>query len=508
MNSIVLFLLVPFVTALAQAMLNGRPRAERAIGVASTVGLAVWSFVVLGEVDANGIQVSMMGGHAAPYGISFVADRLACIMLCLSTSVGAVALVYSLSTVTEAQEKYFFHPLSQIALLGVNWSFLTGDLFNMFVAYEVMLIGSYGVMMVGASRAQVRQTLMYVAVNLVGGTLFVAGIALVYATTGTVNMADLARYTTGLTGERAAIVTTASMVLMLVFALEAAVFPVFFWLPDAYPVVPAGVNGFFAGLMTKVGVYSLLRVFVMTFRQEGNEVVTHTLLVLSGFTMILGVLGAVCQWDIRRILSWHVISQVGYMVMGVGLTSNPALARMATAGTVFYIVHHIVVKSSLFLLGDLAEHVTGRRGLKHMGGAMVLAPAVAVMFFIAAVSLAGMPPFSGFLSKLLLIRAGLEGGNWIVVTLAIATGFLTITSMMKIWSYVFWGSPHESGTAPRNTFAMAAPASVLVATTIVLGIWAQPLLRLADATADDLVQPDAYVSAVLGDEVALSGGPR
>jgi multicomponent Na+:H+ antiporter subunit D len=500
-SSIVLFVLVPFVTAVVLALLNGHARAERAIGLASTAALAVWSFVVLGQVDADGIQVSMMGGHAAPYGISFVADRLSCIMLCLSTSVGAVALAFSLSNVTPAQEKYFFHPFFQIALLGVNWSFLTGDLFNLFVAYEVMLIGSYGVMMVGASRAQVRQTLMYVAVNLVGGTLFVAGIALIYATTGTVNMADLARYTAGLEGERAGIITTASMVLMLVFALKAAVFPVFFWLPDSYPVVPAGINGFFAGLMTKVGVYSLLRVFVMTFRQDGNEVVTHTLLVLSGFTMILGVLGAVCQWEIRRILSWHVISQVGYMVMGVGLAGNPALARAATAGTVFYIVHHIIVKSSLFLLGDLAEHVTGKRGLKNMGGVVVLAPMVAVMFFVSAVSLAGMPPFSGFLSKLLLIRAGLDGGNWIVVAVAVATGFLTITSMMKIWSYAFWGSAGADAKATAS-FAMAAPASLLVVATIVLGVWAEPLLTLAQSTADDLVEPDAYIAAVLAASTA------
>jgi len=504
MNSVVLFVLVPFVTAIVLALLNGRPRAERAIGAASTIALAAWSFMVLAQVDADGIQVSMMGGHAAPYGISFVADRLACIMLCLSTSVGAVALVSSFATVTPAQEKYFFHPFFQIALLGVNWSFLTGDLFNMFVAYEVMLIGSYGVMIVGASRAQVRQTLMYVAVNLVGGTLFVTGLALIYATTGTLNMADLARYTADLHGERAGIVTTASMVLMLVFALKAAVFPVFFWLPDSYPVVPSGMNGFFAGLMTKVGVYSLLRVFVMTFQQEGNEIVTQTLLVLSGFTMILGVLGAVCQWEIRRILSWHVISQVGYMVMGIGLTANPAIARAATAGTVFYIVHHIIVKSSLFLLGDLAEHVTGKRGLKNMGGALVLAPVASAMFFVAAVSLAGMPPFSGFLSKLLLIRAGLDGGNWIIVAIAIVTGFLTIMSMMKIWSYAFWGTP-EAGTTAPHSFAMAAPASLLVAATIVLGVWAQPLLRLADATAADLLEPHAYIQAVLGNQAVLPG---
>jgi multicomponent Na+:H+ antiporter subunit D len=504
MNSIIAGILVPFFTAIALALLHGHPRAERALGLASTLGLTAFSFWLLAHVDSTGIQVSALGGYAAPYGIAFVADRLACIMLCLSTSVGAAALAYSFSTVTPEQERNFFHPLFQVALLGVNWSFLTGDLFNLFVAYEVMLIGSYGVMMVGASRAQVRQTLMYVAVNLVGGTLFVAAVALVYATTGTLNFADLARVTATMAGPQAAAVTTAAMILLLVFAIKAAIFPVFFWLPDSYPVVPAGVNGFFAGLMTKVGIYSLLRVFVMTFRQPGHEVATELLLFLSGLTMILGVLGAVCQWEIRRILSWHIISQVGYMVMGIGLASDPLVARAAIAGTVFYIVHHIIVKSSLFLLGDLAVHVTGYGALKRMGGVLTLAPAAAGLFFVAALSLAGMPPFSGFLSKLLLIQAGLAGGHGVVVAAAVATGFLTIVSMLKIWSYAFWG-PARPKVAGLRWHAMAAPASVLVAASVVFGLWAQPLLRLAGDTADELLQPRAYLEAVLGADSAQAG---
>ena len=507
MNGIFTVLLVPFLTAVALALLNGRPRMERAIGAASCLGLTVYCFWLLAWVDTHGIQVSMMAGYPAPFGISFVADRLACIMLCLSTSVGSVALLYSFSTVTPAQEKHFFHPLFQVLLLGVNWSFITGDLFNLFVAYEVMLIGSYGTMLVGAGRAQVRQTLMYVAINLLGGTLFVAGIGLVYATTGTVNFADLARYTTGLVGPQAAAVTTASMVLLLVFALKAAVFPVFFWLPDSYPVVPSGVNGFFAGLLTKVGVYSLLRVFVMTFHQEGHELATDVLLVLSGFTMLLGVLGAVCQWEIRRILSWHIISQVGYMVMGIGLAGDPLLARAAVAGTVFYIVHHIIVKSSLFLLGDLAEQVSGEGRLKKMGGVLTIAPGAAAFFFIAALSLAGMPPFSGFLAKLLLLKVGLEGGHGVIVAVAVATGFLTIVSMLKIWSYAFWGRPRE-GLAHVPWHGMAAPAGVLVAATLAIGVWGQPLLRLAGDAADEIVTPTAYIEAVLGGAKAAAPGVR
>jgi len=496
-NSLVVVVVIPFVSAVLLALLNGQPRLERAINVASCLLLTAYVFWLLVYVDAHGIQMTRIGGYVAPFGIAFVADRLACIMLCLSMSVGTVALLVSLPTLTDVQERYFFHPLFQVLLLGVNWSFITGDLFNLFVAYEVMLVGSYGCMMVGASRQQVRQTLMYIAVNLVAGALFVVGLGLLYAVVGSLNMADVAERTAALAGPRAAIVTAVSMVLLIVFALKAGSFPVFSWLPDAYPIVPAGVNGYFAGLLTKVGVYSLIRVFVMTLRQPGCTLALDVLLVASGFTMILGVLGALCQWEIRRILSWHIISQVGYMIMGIGLAGNPALAPAAVAGTIFYVAHHIIVKSSLFMIGGVAELVSGSRKLKEMGGIAALAPSAAALFFIAAFSLAGMPPFSGFLSKLLLVRVGLAADHGVIVAVAVVTSFFTLLSMLKIWSYAFWGRP-PTRSAGGGWRAAAAPAALLVAATVVLGLWGQPLLRLATDAANDVTNPTAYVEAVLG----------
>ena len=500
MNSLIVVILVPFFTAIGLALLRGQPRLEKALSLLSGLGLTAYVFWLLHVVDTRGIQVSMIGGYAAPFGIAFVADRLACIMLCLSMTVGTVVLAYTCFTVTETQQRHFFFPFFHVLLLGVNWSFITGDLFNLFVAYEVMLIGSYGAMMVGATRQQVRQTMMYVALNLLGGALFVVGVALVYALVGTLNMADLAERTAALSGPRAAMLTAASMVLLLVFALKAATFPVFFWLPDSYPVVPAGVNGYFAGMLTKVGVYSLLRVFVMVFRQDGHGLAADILLVLSGFTMLLGVLGALCQWEMRRILSWHIISQVGYMVMGIGLTGDPRIARAAVAATIFYVVHHIIVKSSLFLVAGVAEQVTGRTRLREMGGIATLAPAAAGLFLVAALSLAGMPPFSGFLAKLVVLRAGLDGGRGGIVAVAVVTSFLTLLSMMKIWSYAFWGRPRRA-TGGRGWMGPAAATAVLVVATVLLGLGAQPFLRLAGDAAEEVVTPHAYVRAVLGDRV-------
>ncbi len=498
MTSLILPILIPFLTALVLALLNGHYRLEKAVALVSSLALSIWVFWLLFYVDAHGVQVVIIGGWMAPWGIAFVADRLTSIMLCLSTGLGTLVQLYSFWTVTEQQQRYFFYPLMQAMLLGVNWSFITGDVFNLFVAYEVMLMASYGMMMVGASPAQVRQTLKYIAINSIGSTLFVVGCGVVYATVGTLNMADLALRTVQITGQRAGMVTAASMLLLIVFALKAATFPLIYWLPDSYPVVPPGVNGYFAGILTKVGVYSLLRVFVLCFRQEGHQFALDVLLFLSGLTMLLGVLGAMCRWDIRRILSWHIISQVGYMVMGIGLAGSPdpRVVQLAVAGTIFYVVHHIVVKSCLFLVGGISERVTGSQHLKQMGGVIELSPGVAGLFIVAALSLAGMPPFSGFLSKFVLAQAGLEGGNYIVVSIAVVTSFLTLYSMSKIWSYAFWGKRCRE-TAQLGYRGMMAPTAVLVAFTIAMGTFAQPFLGLATRAAETLTRPDEYVRVVL-----------
>ena len=508
MNSLIIPLLIPFFTASVLALLNQKLKLQKVVSLISTLAATAWVLWLLVHVDTHGTQAVVMGGWDAPYGIAFVADRLACIMLSLAQIVGAIVMLYTFWTVTEKQQRYFFYPLMQIVLLGVNWAFLTGDLFNLFVAYEVMLIGSYGMMMVGASRAQVRQTMKYLAINCIGSVLFVASVGLIYATVGTLNMADLAQRTATLHGPQAAMVTASSMVLLCVFALKSAMFPLIFWLPDSYPVVPPGVNGFFAGMLTKVGVYSLLRVFVMVFRQEGHEFAIHIILVLSGFTMLLGVLGAICQWEIRRILSWHIISQVGYMLMGIGLSgsADPRIVQMAIAGTVFYVVHHIIVKSCLFLVGGIVERVSGTQDLKKMGGVLTLAPGVAGLFLVAAFSLAGMPPFSGFLSKFVLVRAGLSGGNYFIVFIAIITSFLTLYSMTKIWSYAFWRDKSRE-TPAMNYRGMMAPTAVLVVFTIIMGLWAQPFVQLGERTADGISDPSEYIQTVLGAPAPDEGQP-
>jgi multicomponent Na+:H+ antiporter subunit D len=246
----------------------------------------------------------------------------------------------------------------------------------------------------------------------------------------------------------------------------------------------------------------------MCFRQEGAQFALDVLLFLSGLTMLLGVLGAMCQWEMRTILSWHIISQVGYMVMGIGLAGNadPRIVQMAVAGTIFYIVHHIIVKSCLFLCGGIAERVSGSQYLKKSGGVIVLAPGASALFLVAALSLAGMPPFSGFLSKFVLARAGLAGGNYLVVAVSVVTSFLTLYSMTKIWNYVFWRD--KTREAPAGPYrGMMGPTAVLVAFTIVMGLWAQPFISLAARAADSLTDPKEYIGVVLAGHPGAGAGP-
>ena len=498
MNALILPLLIPFLTAVGLALLRERHVLEKALSVASSAALTAFTVWLLWVVDREGPQATVLGGWAAPFGIAFVADRLAALFVCLSSGIGTVVLVYTLFTVEPRQQDHFFYPLFQFVLLGVNWSFLTGDLFNLFVAYEVMLIGSYGVMSVGASRPQIRETMKYLAINSIGSAVFLMGIGLVYATTGTLNFADLAVRTADLEGSRAALVTAVSMFLLTIFALKAAAFPLIFWLPDSYPVIPPGVIGYFGGLLTKVGVYSLLRVFGMVFQQEGWQLAADLLLLLSGFTMLLGVLGAMCQWEIRRLLSWHIVSQVGYMIMGIGLARNPAVAEIALAGTILHVAHNMIVKSSLFLIGGIGERITGTQELKRMGGLVDVSPGVAGLFLVAAFSLAGMPPFSGFVSKLVLVQAGLGGGNWIIVAVAIVTSFFTLYSMAKIWSYAFWGE-RSVDSARAETSGLVGPVAVLVVATTLFGLGAGPAVRFAQDAAAGIVDPTDYIEKVLGE---------
>ncbi len=504
-NLIILFVVIPIASGIISLALTERLAAQRTLGVFSLCATALLALRLLMQISPQGdILVSQMGQWAAPFGISVVFDSLSGLLLLASSVVALGCYIHSFSTLPRLTERQYYHPLIQFLMFGVNLSFLTGDLFNLFVAFEIMLMASYALLTIGASRQQMRQAYKYVMLNLLGSVVFVTAAGMVYGLMGTLNYADLAR----IVAEHQAAgeplptgFTTLSIMLLFVFGLKGAFFPLWFWLPDTYHTVPISVGGLFSGMLTKVGVYSVLRTFPLIFAVgEGRTLVLTLIGIAAAFTMFLGVLGAVSNHRIRRILAVHVISQVGYMVFGLAVMTGYALA-----GVLFYMIQHMVVKSSLFLCCGLMERYAGSDDLDEIGGLVKRDWLLATLFLVAALSLVGLPPLSGFFGKLVIVQSGWESHWWLSI-IGLLTGALTLLSMLKIWSYGFWGPPqgehqHVPAGAPRIRGLRAGyvGAAMLVVVALGLGFAAEPVYRVAFTAGAQLEDPAAYVNAVLGE---------
>ncbi len=378
---------------------------------------------------------------------------------------------------------------------GVALSIVTGDLFTLFVGFELMLVASYVMLTHQGRRGQVRSGMTYVVMNLFASTLFLFGVAYVYAATGTVNMALLAERIPELdSGVRWGI----GLWFLVVFGTKTAMFPLFSWLPDSYPTAPTTITAVFAGLLTKIGVYTMIRFNTLNEMDDLGP----TILVLAGLTMTVGVFGALAQDDVKRILSFHIISQIGYMLMGLGLFSVAGIA-----GAVFFLVHHMPVKTVLFLAGGLIEIDRGTSALDRISGLISRRPVVAALFAIPALSLAGIPPFSGFVAKLSLVEAGIGQLSIAIVVVALVVSILTLLSMLKIWTGVFWG-PDTAGCEPgavgpahgavpaRAWATMVTATGVGVTITLAIAVLAGPLYSMSERAADGLLDNRAYVAEV------------
>ena len=486
---------LPIVLSLGAAALSlglgRRPRVQRALGLATLAVLLGVSIALLVAVADGSVIATRIGGWGAPIGIVLALDLMAALMLTVSLVVLLIVLVFTIGAPRPIDQARFFYPVYMVLAAGVAACFLTADLFNLYVAFEVALTASYVLIAVGRSREQVRHGITYVVISLLASTLFISAIALTYAATGTVNLADLAvKLREVEPGLRMAL----GSLFLVVFGIKAAIFPLFFWLPDSYPIAPAPVTAIFAGLLTKIGVYAIIRSQSLLFAGPDTS---GFLLTVAGLTMLVGVLGAIAQDDVMRILSFHIVSQIGYLIFGLGLLTLAGLSA-----TVFSAIHHILITTTLFLVGGLIELATGTGALRHLGGLIRTKPALAVLFMITALSFAGVPPFSGFLAKLAVIQAGLEVGANLTVGVGLLVSILTVFSMMKIWGGVFWGDPEDSEAHDRARSRRLPPVMIGVTTVaVVLGLGiavaAGPIYDLSERAAANLVDPTQYLAAVL-----------
>ena len=492
-------LVTPFVTAVTCLFCRRNVKQVRILGVSGAGILFLASVMLLKETLQSGYIVLQLGSWPAPFGITLIVDLLSASMVVITGLIAFTVALYSIRDIDDRLIRSNYFALFHFLIMGVNGAFVTGDLFNLYVWFEVMLIASFVLITLGGKRDQLEGGVKYLVINLVSSTLFLSGVGLLYGEVGTLNMADIAVKLAD--SPNAFSVTSSTMLLLAAFGIKAALFPFFFWLPSSYHTPPVATSALFAGLLTKVGVYALIRSYTLIFSTQ-FELVQGILIFLSAMTMVTGVLGAAVQYEIRKILSFHIVSQIGYMIMGLAIGSGLALA-----GAVFYILHHIIVKTNLFLIGGLIQRKCGTGELKKIGGLYASMPLLALLFFIPAFSLGGIPPLSGFWAKFSVIKAGLDGNHAILVTVALLVGVLTLYSMTKIWAEAFWKNapmvnPEDAGQATNFSeeklgFSLVAPCVVLALITLLIGLWSEPLFSLAEQTSQQLLNPDAYIAAVL-----------
>ncbi|MGA7759515.1 MAG: proton-conducting transporter membrane subunit [Ilumatobacteraceae bacterium] len=456
--------------------------------MAATTGLAA---ALLVAVDRDGTVVLRVGGWAPELGIVLVADLFAALILLVAFATILVVELFAIGQrrTPAGADPAVVSPILLVLAGGVGLSILTGDLFTLFVAFELILVASYVLLTHQGREAQIRSGMTYVVINLFASTLFLFGVAIVYAATGTVNMALLAERIPELP---AATQVGIGLWFLVVFGTKAAIFPLFSWLPDSYPTAPTTITAVFAGLLTKIGVYVLIRFFtLMELDQLGP-----LLLVIAGLTMVIGVAGALAQDDVKRILSFHVVSQIGYMIMGLGIFTVAGVA-----GAVLFLVHQIPVKTVMFLAGGLIEDDQGTSALNKVGGLATSRPVIAVLFALPALSLAGLPPFSGFVAKLALVDAGVAAGDYVIVVVSLVASILTLLSMTKIWVGAFWGEVTPAAvpaSSRRSVGVMQTAAGIAVLGTIAVAVLAGVLWPMCEEIAADLLARTPYVTAVLG----------
>ncbi|MEV4212014.1 Na+/H+ antiporter subunit D [Micromonospora sp. NPDC049662] len=486
---------VPLLGAALTLLLADRPRVQRTVSVLCLAVTFTVALVLLVQAYRHGPVVLAVGGWPPPVGIVLVADQLAALMLVVSSAVTLCVLVYSIgqgrSETSESAPVVIFHPTYLVLTAGVTNAFLAGDLFNLFVGFEILLAASFVLITLGGTETRIRTGSTYVVVSVLSSMIFLTGVGLVYAATGTLNLAQLAQRLDDLPDN---VRVTLQLMLLLAFAIKAAVFPLSAWLPDSYPTAPAPVTAVFAGLLTKVGVYAIIRTETLLF--PGGQV-DDLLMVVAGLTMVVGILGAVAQSDMKRLFSFTLVSHIGYMIFGVALSTAAGLA-----GAIFYVVHHITIQTTLFLVAGLVEERAGSTDLRRLGGLARVAPLLGVLFFVPAMNLAGVPPFSGFLGKLGLLQAGVAAGGALPATLVAAgtlTSLLTLYVASRVWNIAFWRAPRIATEEPVVRLpALTVGATVaLVALGVSLTVLAGPLFDVTADAATDLLSRTPYVRAVL-----------
>ncbi len=486
-NLVVLPIIIPLLAGIIIAFFHKKLPIARALSkIFIVINLIVAAYVTY-LVFTNGMIVLETGSWQAPYGIVFVADPLSVILVLTTNILTTACLFIAPKLVSDVREKYYFYTFTFLLVSGVSGAFLTGDLFNLFVFFEVLLMASYGLIVLGGGKVQLRESLKYLLINLFSSIIFVTTVAFLYAVVGTVNMAHIAERVQEV--EQTGVLTTIGIVLFFVFATKAALFPLYYWMPKSYTVPNPVVSALFGALLTKVGIYSIMRIYTLIFVTD--ELTSKFFIIIAGLSMLFGVIGALSTNDIKLLMSYNVIPSIGFILLGIALANENGLG-----GATYYLMHDMIIKTALFLIIGVIVYAAGTADLRKLGGLIHYYPGLGWSLFIATVVLAGIPPLSGFIGKLLLLRGSVENGEIIIIIVALLSSLLILYSVMKIFIQGFWGEK-DASFKPVSIRGMLAPIIGLLAVSVFLGIGAEFVYPYINEVAVYLLDPEIYIQAVL-----------
>ncbi|MFD1349123.1 Na+/H+ antiporter subunit D [Oceanobacillus caeni] len=488
-NLVVLPMVIPVLAGILFVFFRNQIKLQRWISFIVMIGNIGIAAYLLHLNQIAGIQRIDFSGWMPPFGISFVADSFALILVLLTSLVAAICLIYAFSSIGEAREKMYFYSFVNFLVAGVNGSFLTGDLFNLYVCFEIMLLASYVLIALGGEKVQLRESIKYVLINVLSSWFFLVAIAYLYGAIGTLNMAHISERIAE--SGQTPLLTVISIVFLTVFALKAGLL-LYFWLPGSYSIAPTAIAALFGALLTKVGIYAMIRVFTLFFYHDPS--ITHTFItVLAALTLIGGSIGAVAYKDIRLIVTYNVVIAVGFILVGLAVATPEALE-----GSIYYLMHDMIVKALLFLLAGTMISVTGTTRIDEMSGLIRNYPLLGWMFFIVMLSLAGVPPLSGFIGKVLVGQGTIETGSYILLALAFLSSIFVLYSLLRVFLQCFWGETiisSEDEIPMKNGWMI--PCAILTIGTIVLGLGAEFIFPYVSDAANTLLNPSDYIDAVL-----------
>ncbi|MDA5560338.1 Na+/H+ antiporter subunit D [Exiguobacterium sp. MMG028] len=484
-------IVIPALAAIIMMFMPKRVQLQRVMALGALVITAIVSLFLVHTVSTEGIQTLNLGNWQAPFGITLVSDMLSALLVTTSTLLTLFIVWFAVHYFSDSYEGNYLYISMLFLLVGVNGAFTTGDIFNLFVFFEVFLMSSYVLIVLGGRGVQLRESIKYLLVNIIASALFVMSVALLYGVTGTLNLADLAMKIPLV--DNPDVITVIGVMFVIVFGMKGALVPLHYWLPGAYVVAPTPILAMFGALLTKVGVYSILRTYTLLFDGNGEFLQTF-LMVLAVLTIFIGMTGAIAYNDVKLIIIYNIMIAVGVILYGISVNTQTSLE-----GSLYYLIHDMIIKAVLFMLVGMMIGITKSGQLRDMGGLITRFPLFGWTFFIAALSLAGIPPLSGFFGKLLIVSGGMDEGELFGPLLVLLSSLFVLYSVMKIFLNGFWGEAKREYDGPLVPYTkrLIVPVFLLLIIAVAYGFGAEAIHPYITQAIEPLVNPEIYIDAVI-----------